>query len=386
VNPQDAGTGNAQVSASSEGLQRTAPATSCRGSETWCSGAHRQGSVHCCFRSGSGRLLGVADKTWVEVAESPQQDSPVEVPLPFDPPRSWRSKLWGVWSETGRSLQIAWIALWVIGLILLALGVWGDSVSFWGNKPFLTNLVSAATGTAFGIPLALVVLQRITAREADAAEARAAYRMAATVSTQLADYAVRLVKGEIRAENAESRLRAAKAYLKSQSDTVPHDEEHYRKLGRHGKLRGSDFPLQSYIHAVENISAHVSSLWDPTMAELLEEIPVKWSVLNTVVRSRLLETGGTWLTGKEVGELNKVIEKTTKLNLEDWRKKGLSLLSEFRLLLNLDGSNDMIESYVIKRAVDGFDIWSEQILFLVRAVKALIKQSAEVERSLRWHQ
>ena len=61
-------------------------------------------------------------------------------------------------------------------------------------------------------------------------------------------------------------------------------------------------------------------------------------------------------------------------------------MSEFRLLLNRDDPNDMIESYVIKQAVDGFDIWSEQILFLVRAVKALIKQSAEVERSLRWHQ
>jgi hypothetical protein len=78
-----------------------------------------------------------------------------------------------IWHETGSSLKKAWIFLWGIGLTLLALGAWGDSAGFWSAKPFLTNTFSALCGAAFGIPLALVVLQRVAASEADAAEARA---------------------------------------------------------------------------------------------------------------------------------------------------------------------------------------------------------------------
>jgi hypothetical protein len=91
-----------------------------------------------------------------------------------------------VWQDTGASLKKVWIALWGTGIIFLGLGWLGDSVSFWVNKPFLTNVLSALTGAAFGIPLALVFLQRITARETDAAQKRAAYQGSIAVTRRQA--------------------------------------------------------------------------------------------------------------------------------------------------------------------------------------------------------
>ena len=81
--------------------------------------------------------------------------------------------------------------------MLLILGVWGDSVGFWTNKPYLTNTFSALTSAAFGVPLALVVLQRVAASEAEVAEARGARRMAERVSADLAATVAALVKDGI---------------------------------------------------------------------------------------------------------------------------------------------------------------------------------------------
>jgi hypothetical protein len=47
------------------------------------------------------------------------------------------------------------------GLAAVA-GVAADAAGFWSRFPFLTNLASSATAALFGIPIALLVLQRVS--------------------------------------------------------------------------------------------------------------------------------------------------------------------------------------------------------------------------------
>lgn len=137
-----------------------------------------------------------------------------------------RTRFWGklraAWNETGSTLRTAWIVLWTLGVMLLIFGVLGDSIGFWANKPYLTNTFSALTSAAFGVPVALVVLQRVAASEADAAEARAARRMAERVSADLAAAVVALVKDGIPA------MQTIKEHLRDQRESLVPNGDYWR--------------------------------------------------------------------------------------------------------------------------------------------------------------
>ncbi len=83
----------------------------------------------------------------------------------------------------------------------------GGQAGFWSSKPFLTNVFSSLTAALFGVPLALVVLQRLGMTQAEAVNARAARRLAATVVEDLAAAAPMLHPAPV------SDLRAAEAGL-----------------------------------------------------------------------------------------------------------------------------------------------------------------------------
>jgi hypothetical protein len=65
------------------------------------------------------------------------------------------------------SFWVLWvsIALWVVGGILVGLGIYGDQHAWWSERPYLTNLVSSVTGAAFGLPIALLILGELAARQ-----------------------------------------------------------------------------------------------------------------------------------------------------------------------------------------------------------------------------
>lgn len=79
--------------------------------------------------------------------------------------------------------------------MLLALGWWGDDEGFWTDRAFVTNVFSSVTAAAFGVPLALVVLNRVGMAQAEAVEARAGRRLAARVVGDFAASVPRLVPG-----------------------------------------------------------------------------------------------------------------------------------------------------------------------------------------------
>ena len=67
----------------------------------------------------------------------------------------------GAWVGTAPLIRILSLLLWVFGLTLLTVGIVGDMNRWWDNRPFVTNVVSSATTAAFGLPVALIVIQRL---------------------------------------------------------------------------------------------------------------------------------------------------------------------------------------------------------------------------------
>jgi hypothetical protein len=283
--------------------------------------------------------------------------------------QSWR-KIRTAWSETGSTLKKAWIVLWAVGLVLLTFGVWGDSAGFWTSKPFLTNTFSALTGAAFGIPLALVVLQRVAASEADSAEARAAHRMAATVSANIALAAGALVEGGV------AKLREAKVYLENQRDAIPSIDSYFRHPG----LRDLRIEPQLYVDTIDRISTYVDQLFSPKVMQLLAEVSAQWSILNTESRSRLLETGGKWLTGLEVRELNRLVMGLTGPTLETWLQQESRLMNRFRFVSPHVSDYDKTRSII--DVVRPFETWLEEILAFVDDTAELITASAAAAQTL----
>jgi hypothetical protein len=75
-------------------------------------------------------------------------------------------------------LRSAVIALLSTGTVLAVLGAVGDAAGVWSRFPFLTNLASSLTGALFGLPVALVVVQRLLQAQTEANDRAAAWRLA----------------------------------------------------------------------------------------------------------------------------------------------------------------------------------------------------------------
>jgi hypothetical protein len=250
-------------------------------------------------------------------------------------PSQFRRAIHAIWIETSDTLKRAWLILWTTGAVLLAIGIWGDNVGFWDNKPFLTNTFSSLTGAAFGIPLALVVLQRVAASQADAAEARAAQRMAARISTDLAASAAALVEGGL------AGAHAAKLHLQSALEATP-----LQAMG--SQPSPQSYPL--YVDAVQLALAYVNKLSVTKSIENIAAIDQYWSILRTESRSRLLETGGRWLAGLEVKELERLISAVTKFDPEESVSNCKTTLGELALLERGSADFHLSASMVTLRA------------------------------------
>ncbi|WP_329400503.1 hypothetical protein OHA45_36840 [Streptomyces lydicus] len=219
----------------------------------------------------------------------------------------------GIWEETPRGLRLGCVALWVVGVVLLGLGWWGDRTGFWADKSFVTNVFSSVTAAAFGVPLALVVLNRVAMVQAEAVEVRAGLRLAMRVVGDFAASVPRLVPGPAaRLDDAAAGLlaleRLAQAALK---DWGPNGDD-----GALADLRQqlADGTLEN---ALEDFRAAMrpGSQAVPAVAEMAAH----WSFLNTTVRSRLLETGGSWLSAHLAAQIDEYVSRlTADAYLDGW--------------------------------------------------------------------
>jgi hypothetical protein len=291
----------------------------------------------------------------------------VSITRPFQEIQLWE-RFRNVWNETGSTLRKAWILLWAVGAALLALGAWGDRDGFWTDKPYLTNTFSALTSAAFGVPIALVVLQRIAASETDAAEARAARRMARRVSADLASAVTALVRGEILA------LEAAKVHLRDQCDSLVPNGDYWRPA------TAPRLYYEEFVDAIDSAIKRVELLFSPEIKPCLAEVSTQWSILTTESRSRLLGTGNKWLTGLQVEELEKLVVTVTGPTLEDWRKRGRELQDWYHEEDQQPG--DAGRHYGEMETLRRFDNWYNEIIDFIGAIIDLTAKSAFVARTL----
>ncbi len=102
-----------------------------------------------------------------------------------------------IWRETPSLTRRLCAILPVLGSLIIALGVVGDSHGWWDNRAFLTNLVSSFTGLMFAIPFALVVLGRLGNEHARLAQQSAVRSLATRSFESLREAAASLEEMQI---------------------------------------------------------------------------------------------------------------------------------------------------------------------------------------------
>jgi hypothetical protein len=271
-----------------------------------------------------------------------------------------------VWSETSGVVRRVWVFLWAAGLALLGFGIWGDQTGFWGDKPYFTNVFSALTTASFGVPLALIVLQRISATEADAAEARSARRMAAIVSADLVDSVAALVPGGV------ASLRQADEELRGQRDALVPNGDYFRPSGAPRLYYGP------FIEAIETALQSIEGLFDPQWSTYFAEVSSQWSILTTEARARLLGAGERWLPGLQAKQVTELIGQVTGPALPELKRRGGELQEWYR---DEDRHRGRAQPYGEMKTLQEFDAWFISIFSFIDAVVNLNEQCGLVSKA-----
>ncbi len=106
------------------------------------------------------------------------------------PLRSIRS----FWHDTSITARRMLLTMLPVGLLLSALGVWGDKQHYWDDQPFATNFFSSFVGAMCGIPVAVVIVQRIAAAQESHASRRRRILQAILVMQKIRDEVTALVE------------------------------------------------------------------------------------------------------------------------------------------------------------------------------------------------
>jgi hypothetical protein len=77
---------------------------------------------------------------------------------------SW---LIGVLRSVSPWLWGACLSMWMCAVAVTTVGVLGDTAGWWVAWPFLSNFLSEVAAAFFGVPFALIVVQRVSAVEGE---------------------------------------------------------------------------------------------------------------------------------------------------------------------------------------------------------------------------
>lgn len=84
--------------------------------------------------------------------------------------RPWLRAAKKAWRETSPALKKVVLYFEPPGFVLLAGGVVIDLTAGWDALPFTSNVISNLSGALIGVPIGLVVLQRLLSNQADLTE------------------------------------------------------------------------------------------------------------------------------------------------------------------------------------------------------------------------
>ncbi|GAA4718956.1 hypothetical protein [Phytohabitans rumicis] len=205
------------------------------------------------------------------------------------------------------------MALWASGTLLAASGVVGDRREWWTEQPFLTNLVSSITGACFGIPIALLVLQALSAAHAERLEMRSTARLALRTVKNMCRSSRRLLpNGE---SEGAGHIKTALSELRSISIIEP---LRYKGIA----------DIRTLEQAMMRIVTCFPEKGDLTVS--VHELQRTWDFLVSDIRYRLAELDLPWLPAKTVADMDALLNTIT--------------IGDFAWLVELQGEGN-ISSY-----------------------------------------
>ncbi|MEV6621025.1 hypothetical protein AB0M83_02455 [Amycolatopsis sp. NPDC051106] len=193
-------------------------------------------------------------------------------------------------------------------LILLITGLYGDSKGFWSSRPFLTNIWTTATGACVGIPVAVGLLQKVAAAQADKAQWRITRRTLQVSVSELTESFKSLLTYS--SEHDILEFRGKLAYSMKRFETLT-------ELPMNPKLQelfDYDGTRPDITH--EKYRSYISDEVDLLVNDLLacrqvavrmfapaeqsrqyqDVIYSRWEDLETRIRPRVLEAGRRWIS------------------------------------------------------------------------------------------
>jgi hypothetical protein len=200
-----------------------------------------------------------------------------------------------------------------LGLILLALGLLFEPEPWVQSRPFLVNLVSGLTGALFGIPFALLVIQRISFAQAQAAQEASARRIAKSGAEQLVRTTRRLAAftdnpdlasavsefGDLASRIADYATRtrarfdsAINAAARAYGGGIPPDLDLIRP-----ELTETAAEAGRLLSEIDRFTTRLTSLIgsDVERNHLAAEASASWRFIDDHVKPRLIEVGADWI-------------------------------------------------------------------------------------------
>jgi hypothetical protein len=230
-------------------------------------------------------------------------------------PRTWTGYPRREWAKVHPGLRPAVVALLCAGVVLAVLGAAGDAAGFWSRYPFLTNLASSLTAALFGLPVALVVVQRLLQVQTDANERAAAWRLAMRSA-----HGMRAAAGTLAGPDADdaaaelarlvARCHAAVAGAREWADRA------LAARSRPRRLRASMYQraylrhvLTAHGTAEQALEAYArTGMGAGTSAPAIERIRSEAAFLHDHVRPAVLRLDGRWLPAPQAQVLTNVDE------------------------------------------------------------------------------
>lgn len=224
---------------------------------------------------------------------------------------SGQNRLRTFWEENPSAIRRISLLLWSLGLLALFLGIYGDECGWWGDRSFLTNIVSGVTAALFGIPVALLFLSRLATLQADQARRAAARGLAIRLAEGFRESVMKLTK-EGAPENVDSHL----------SDVLIAFDAARAQLGQAARAC-EDRPVgdraSQALRTTADALLQARSRWDvvfdsnSTKRARWTEIEHNWDIFTTESRTRLTEVELPWLKPSLLHQTSETVKRPKNL-------------------------------------------------------------------------
>ncbi|MER7271694.1 hypothetical protein ABT344_25730 [Micromonospora carbonacea] len=266
------------------------------------------------------------------------------------------------WAQTGRPVRVASLGMWSAGGLGTVVGVVGDQLGWWDDRPFLTNLMSSLVGALFGIPLALIVLRRVTAVEGRRTERAEALHVAHVTAERLAADLAPLCPDRRLAERAAGILRRL-------------DDELLPGLADHRFGPALAEALTLWTEAVGLCDAGLRDA--PSARDVLRDAEATWRHLRRDVAPRLRAHGVSWPSRATADRVDRLLADVDAF-LRDDPGEVHHLAEAARMTLSERSIDPLVALYADEYAVLGGI--REQVGSLSAGVTAAVALLAAVDQ------